>query len=213
MVYFIYLSWKHNVLILFKWIWIEGYFSFIGPKTNFTRSLFSFCEVLIVSRTSENIEVSPAKSFTLHFRLSDKSLIYIKKNNRPRIEAWGTPALIVSLSDFCPFRTTLCCLSNKKDSIKARRSPYTPIHFILYISPSCHTRSKALDISKKTPLFSNEGLASKKAYISWVIEISWCIQESPGMKPDWFGLSNFFYRQVLKKCIKNDSFKQFSTNR
>ena len=79
MVYFIYLSWKNNVLILFKWIWIEGYFSFIGPKTNFTRSLFSFCEVLIVSRTSENIEVSPAKSFTLHFRLSDKSLIYIKR--------------------------------------------------------------------------------------------------------------------------------------
>ena len=25
----------------------------------------------------------------------------------------------------------LCCLSNEKDSIKARRSPFTPIHFIL----------------------------------------------------------------------------------
>ena len=27
----------------------------------------------------------------------------------------STPALIVSHSDSCPFRTTLCCLSNKKD--------------------------------------------------------------------------------------------------
>ena len=137
------------------------------------RSLFSFCEVLIWSQTTENIEASSIKSFTLDSRLSDKSLIYTKnKNNGPRTEPCGTPALIVSHSDSCPCRTTLCCLSNKKDSIKARRSPYTPIHFILYISPSCHTRSKALDITKKTPLFSNEGLASKKAYISWVIEIS-----------------------------------------
>ena len=32
------------------------------------------------------------------------------------------------------------------------------MHFILQISPSCQSRSKALDISKKTPQTSNEGL-------------------------------------------------------
>ena len=39
--------------------------------------------------------------------------------------------LIASHSGSCLFRTTLCCLSNKKDSIKVGKSPFTPIHFIL----------------------------------------------------------------------------------
>ena len=51
-----------------------------------------------------------------------------------------------------------------------RRSPFTRIHFILFISASFHNPSKALDKSKKIPLTSNEELTSKEVYISWVTE-------------------------------------------
>ena len=52
-----------------------------------------------MSLKTENIEVSSAKSFTLDYRLSDKSLIYIKKCNGQIIEPRGTPVLIASHSD------------------------------------------------------------------------------------------------------------------
>ena len=39
--------------------------------------------------------------------------------------------LIVSLSNTCLFKTSLCCLSNENDLIKVRRSPLTPIRFLL----------------------------------------------------------------------------------
>ena len=39
--------------------------------------------------------------------------------------------LIVSLSNTCLFKTSLCCLSNENDLIKVRKSPLTPIRFLL----------------------------------------------------------------------------------
>ena len=81
-------------------------------------------------------------------------------------------------------------------------------------SPSCHTLSKALDISEKTPLTPNEGLASKEAYKSWVIERSWRMQESPTRHEAWLiWIKQLIYREMLKNCIKNDFLKQFTTNR
>ena len=72
---------KDYLLSLFWWIWIEGHFPFIGQRPTLSRSLFSFCEVLMGSLITENIYVSSAKSFTLVSRLPNKSLIYIIKNN------------------------------------------------------------------------------------------------------------------------------------
>ena len=54
----------------------------------------------------------------------------------------------------------------------------------LKIRLACQTLSKGLDMSKKTRLTSNP--LSKDVKISWVIDNSWLIQESPGWKPDWF---------------------------
>ena len=48
-----------------------------------------------------------------------------------------------------------CLLLLKKSDKICKRSPETPFCFNLKISPSCQTLSKALDISKKTPLTSN----------------------------------------------------------
>ena len=58
--------------------------------------------------------------------------------------------------------------------------------------PLFYTWSKDLNIFEKALVISNEESESKETYISWVIEISWCIQLSPGIKPDWFRLSTLF---------------------
>ena len=58
---------------------LKDIFHLLAQRLTLSRSLFSFYEVLIGSRTTENIEVSSVKSFTLGSSLSDKSLIYIKK--------------------------------------------------------------------------------------------------------------------------------------
>ena len=63
----------------------------------------------------------------------------------------GTPADILIHSDDCPFNTTLWYLSVKKLEITFNIFPPTPLHFSLYIKPSCQTLSKALLMSKKTP--------------------------------------------------------------
>ena len=59
-----------------------------------------------------------------------------------------------------------------------------PFCFSLKIIPLCQTFSNTFEISRKTPLTSNP--SSKDLHISWVIDKSWLIQESPGLKPDWF---------------------------
>ena len=65
-----------------SWACLDGsrskdIFYLLPQRLTLSRSLFSFCEVLTGSKTTENNEVSSAKSFTLDSRLPDKSLIYI----------------------------------------------------------------------------------------------------------------------------------------
>ena len=62
--------------------------------------------------------------------------------------------------------------------------PSTPCVFNLKISPLYQTLSKALEISRKIPLKSSGEVQSNDVWISWVIDSSYEIQESPGMKPD-----------------------------
>ena len=59
-----------------------------------------------------------------------------------------------------------------------------PFYFNFNISPSCQTLSKALDMSKKALLTFDP--LSKDVEISWVIDNSWLMQESPSWKRDWF---------------------------
>ena len=110
---------KKNFLSLFWCIWIEEHFPLLTQRS-----------------TLSNLYLSSVKSFTLESRLSDKSFIYIKKYNGPRSKPWRRIAMIVSHSDSRPFRTTLCCLSYKKNSIKVRRSPESSIISKPFMSPS-----------------------------------------------------------------------------
>ena len=115
----------HTSLKITSWACLDrsgskDIFHLLAQRLTLSRALLSFFKVLIESRTTKN-QVSTSKSFTLDSRLSDISLIYIKKHNGPRTEPWETLALIISYSDSSPFRTALSCPSNKKHSIKAKR--------------------------------------------------------------------------------------------
>ena len=61
--------------------------------------------------------------------------------------------------------------------------PQIPLRRYLWISPSYHTLSNAVDVSRKTPYTSNP--LSKPLKTSWVIAINWLMQESPGLKTVW----------------------------
>ena len=100
----------------------------------------------------------------------------------------------------------------RKIQFKAR-SHFTPLHFILKISSSCHNQSKVL-LYKKTPLtfplfhFSIKrgiyfmGNWIKLMYARIVRCEAWLI---------W--IKQFVYRQVLKNFVENNFFKHFATNR
>ena len=132
---------------------------------------------------TEKRKASSANNLGFEDKSSDRSLIYIKKNSGPRIDPWGTPARTLVQDDVWPLRTTLCLRFFRKHFIKQRRFSEIPYWFNLSMRPSCHTLSKALDISRKTPLTSRP--LSNESQISWVIDKSWFTQESPSLKPDW----------------------------
>ena len=63
-------------------------------------------------------------------------------------------------------------------------SPLTPYVFNLNRIPSCHTLSKALEMSIKTTLTSIVGSQSKDELISCTIDNNCGKHKSPGRKPD-----------------------------
>ena len=64
--------------------------------------------------TVENKDLPSAKSSLFESRFSVKSFFYKRKNRGPRMDPWGTPALISVHDEYCPFKTTLCFLLIKK---------------------------------------------------------------------------------------------------
>ena len=56
--------------------------------------------------TTEKRDASSAKSLTVKVIFSDKSLMYTKKNTRPKMDPFGTPALNGSRFDDCPLCIT-----------------------------------------------------------------------------------------------------------
>ena len=45
--------------------------------------------------------------------------------------------------------------------MRVKGAPFTPYDLSLNNNHACQTLSKALDVSRKTPLVSNDGIASK----------------------------------------------------
>ena len=69
---------------------------------------------LVIFSTTENSDVSSANNFALDAKLSDKSIMYIRKSSGPNIELCGDPASIAAHEDYCLFRTTFCFCWYKK---------------------------------------------------------------------------------------------------
>ena len=99
------------------------------------------------------------------------------------MEPWGTPALTFFYVEYCTLRATRWLLSFKKSRKRFNKFPDMSFWVSLKMIPSCDTLSSAFEISRKTLQTSRP--SSKEIYISWVIDSSWLMQESPGLKPDW----------------------------
>ena len=73
-------------------------------------------------------------------------------------------------------------------------------------------------ISRKKPLASNP--SSKEFYSSWVVDKIWLIQESLGLKPDWFEETKLFkiknlsislnIRVFFRKLMSKKTDREFS---
>ena len=102
----------------------------------------SFAEVA-VSCVTENRDVSSGSNFALDDRSPDKSFMYIKNYNGPKMESWGTPAVTFYPSDVWPLRRTLCFLSLKKLDKRSKRLPDTPFCDNLKRRTLCYTLSNS----------------------------------------------------------------------
>ena len=128
-------------------------------------SLRSLGEVLI-SLITENIEVSSANNLHSLLRPSDKSLIYIKDNKGPGIDPWETPALTaVQNADHSKLLFVFYCVEGLLKCLW-----YLRLYHL-----SCHTLSKAFEISRNIPGTSSP--LSNAFKISWLIERLWLMQE------------------------------------
>ena len=70
-----------------------------------------------------------------------------------------------------------------------------PYDFNLMMRPSCQTLLNAFEMSRKTPLTSTVGFSSNAVCISWIIDSSWAMHESPGRNPDWEGGKSLLLRK------------------
>ena len=62
---------------------------------------------MLLSFTTEHNDVSSANNVTIDSKLSDKSLIKLRKKISPRMEPCGRVALTGNHSDVWPFSSTL----------------------------------------------------------------------------------------------------------
>ena len=97
-----------------------------------------------------------------------------KKEEDPKLIPETHLRLHLSMKKLIHLKVTLCFLSFKKSDKTLSSLPEIPFCFSLKIIPSCHTLSNAFEISRKTPLTSNQ--LSKDLCISWVIDKSCLIQ-------------------------------------
>ena len=123
---------KGGCVGLFTQIWIETHFPLERPRF-FKSSINSFTKVL-TSWTTKN--VSLAKSYwRTNYPINRRSL---------------------TIEHYPKLSTTLCFLFPKKSDKICGSSPKMSFDFNLEIIPPCQTSSKALDMSKKTLLTSNQ---------------------------------------------------------
>ena len=78
--------------------------------------------------------------------------MYIRNSNGPKIKPCGTPASTNDQLERRPLSTTRWNLLLKKLLNTLRRFPEIPVRSSLDSDPSCHTLSKAFEISQRLAL-------------------------------------------------------------
>ena len=86
---------------------LNAIFHWYGQWEMFDKFLLSLFKEFKLFLTTEKIDVSSAKSLGLENNPLGKSFKYTKKNNGPKIDRWGNPALMGDLLEDWPMRTTL----------------------------------------------------------------------------------------------------------
>ena len=167
---------------------------FILEKSIFNRLVDS-----VVLWTTENSDVSSAKSLAFQIKLLAKSLMEIKNIKGQRADPWGMPAFKYAYDECWPFNTTLSFLQRKKSFIKVISSPNIPYCCNFKRKSSCPNLSNALNISRRTPLTSLPSSNADK--ISCAISSIWLVQKSPGPIPDCFGDIKSFSEKTGKHVI------------
>ena len=129
----------------------------------FFRSLSSWLAEILGSYMVENNDAPSANSLAVDCKLSGRSFMYIRKSNGPKLEPCRTPESTDDQLEYWPSRTTHLKLLLKKLLSRLRRFPDILIRSSLNSKLSCHTLSKAVEVSKNLALVSRTGWWSKLA--------------------------------------------------
>lgn len=92
--------------------------------------------------TIENIEALSTSNLAIVVKSSDKSLIYVRKNNCPKFKPWGTPATTSAHEECWRFNTTPSLLSFKKSP--KYLGACLLCHFTCHTLSTCHTLCEKL---------------------------------------------------------------------
>ena len=136
-------------------IYCDCFLAFFNWNTHLNtliKSLLKSNNAACMFLTTEKIGVSSANDCGLGARLSAKSLIQIKKNNKTRTEPWGTPVLTYTHEEFWPFSTTHWFLLFRTSLMTFKSLPV--ISLCLERMPLYHALSVAFGMSRKTHLTS-----------------------------------------------------------
>ena len=117
----------------------------------FWRSELRLLAEELTSRTVEKIDVSSAKIFTFEVILSERSLMYIKKERGPGIEPWRTPALTLVHSDDWPLKGLFEIFFLKNFPLDLKDRQKYPLTQIWIIKPYARLCQKLLKILRKLP--------------------------------------------------------------
>ena len=126
------IGWFYVCVFPLKMISCDCFLVFFNWNTHLNvliKSLLKSNNDAFMFLTTEKSGVSSANDFGLDARLSAKSLIQIKKNNKPRTEPWETPVLTYTHEEFWPFSTT-CNFSLFRTSLKTHLTSWFSSHCI-----------------------------------------------------------------------------------
>ena len=118
------------------------------------------------------------------------SRLYKSRTKGSKIDPCGTPEVIPFQDQFWPFNSTLCFRYFKKSFKRFNRFPDIPLRLNFRISSSCQTSSKALDMSKNTPLISRSLYQKINIFHGWQKGVDLC-KSHRKILTGWMVVSHF----------------------